>query len=197
MPTLPSYDLPRVIERLRGETVPSPDDASITASVAILLRAGPMGEAEVLLIQRAEREGDPWSGHMAFPGGRRDPTDPDVLATAVRETHEEVGVDVTAHATLVTRLGDVPLLVRAQNLDVRIAPFVFAMRRDVPLAPNHEVAATLWTPLAPLARGERASVYPFRWQGVDHEFPCYRLGERVVWGLTYAMLQGLFERVHG
>ena len=61
------------------------------AAVAVVLRDA-KGTPELLLIERARREGDPWSGHMAFPGGRLDPTDSDPRSAAERETLEEVGV---------------------------------------------------------------------------------------------------------
>jgi 8-oxo-dGTP pyrophosphatase MutT (NUDIX family) len=192
-----AYDLALLSERLRQRTASAPDEGA-TAAVAILLRAPTEGrEAEVLLIERAVRAGDPWSGHMAFPGGRRDPRDADARATAMRETVEEVGIDLAAHATFLTRLDDVPVIVRAHGENFRVAPFVFALDRDVSPTLNHEVAATLWTPVGPLARGERSGVYPFRWEGKDHALPCYRLDARAVWGLTYVMFQGLFEAVRG
>ena len=61
------------------------------AAVAILLELRP-DDLHLLFIHRAEHENDPWSGHMGFPGGRKDPEDPDLLNTVVREVHEEIGV---------------------------------------------------------------------------------------------------------
>lgn len=52
------------------------------------------GDPEVLFIKRATREGDRWSGHVALPGGGRDPSDVDDRAVAIRETMEEVGLDL-------------------------------------------------------------------------------------------------------
>lgn len=197
MPPPPAYDLSILASRLRHGPATSAPDEGASAAVAILLREPEAGrEAEVFLIERAVREGDPWSGHMAFPGGRRDPRDADARATAMRETLEEVGIDLAAHATFLTRLDDVPVILRAHDVNFRVAPFVFALDRDVSPTLNHEVAAALWTPLGSLARGERSGLYPFRWENKDHELPCYRLDGRVVWGLTYVMFQGLFEALH-
>lgn len=192
---LPRYDLATLVDLLRAEEI-SRHDTNVTAAVAILLRDGRDGEAEVFFIQRAEREGDLWSGHMAFPGGRRDATDADPVATAIRETAEEVGLDLARDATLLRRLDDVPIMIRKPAVDIRVAPFVFAMRRDAPHALNHEVADVLWTPIGPMARGALSSVYPFEWQGHAHELPCYKIGDRVIWGLTYMMLDGLFGALH-
>src|SRR5215471_21768996 len=77
------------------------------AAVAAILRDRE-GEAEVLLIRRAQKTGDPWSGHMAFPGGRQDPSDLDLLHTAVRETQEEVGLELSPGRNLIGRLDDLP-----------------------------------------------------------------------------------------
>ena len=90
------------------------------AAVATILREGLEGP-EVLLIRRAENPRDPWSGHMAFPGGREAPEDRDLLATAVRETHEEVGLDLQRSAHLLGRLDALPAVARgAHDLAFRI-----------------------------------------------------------------------------
>jgi 8-oxo-dGTP pyrophosphatase MutT (NUDIX family) len=92
------------------------------AAVAVTLAPGPE-ELEVLLIRRAEHEGDPWSGHMAFPGGHHDPTDPTLAATAERETLEEVGIDLARHGRLVSRLDEVQAQARGSALDMVVTPF--------------------------------------------------------------------------
>ncbi len=189
-----SFDLPTVTSRLLG-LPPRPRDAApgARASVAAILREGPERRAELLLIRRAEHPKDPWSGHMAFPGGRRDDTDRDLLHTAIREAHEEVGIDLEQHGTLLAQLGEVPAIARGRRTGLTIDPFVFALHADVPLvfAPD-EVAEALWTPLAPLVRGESAGTFRYEHEGHALELPCLRVGERVVWGLTYQMLQMLF-----
>jgi 8-oxo-dGTP pyrophosphatase MutT (NUDIX family) len=167
------------------------------AAVAAVLRPGSAG-AEALLIRRAERAGDPWSGHMAFPGGRRDAGDADLYATAVRETREEVGLDLDAHGTLLGRLEDLPAVAKAKRIGLTITPFVFALTHEVALTFDAvEVADALWAPLGPLARGESADTFPYSVEGRTVELPCWRVEGRVVWGLTYRMLQSLFEVLQG
>src|SRR5262249_41037346 len=159
--------------------------------VAAILRGTP-GEAEILLIRRAEHPGDPWSGHMAFPGGRRDEADPSLAATAIRETREEVGLDLATHGELLTRLPDVPAGARGKRVGLTIAPFVFALRGEPALALNGEVAEALWAPLGALGRREGAGTVPYQRDGVSFELPCIRVDGRVIWGLTYHMLESLF-----
>ncbi|WP_104982916.1 NUDIX hydrolase [Sorangium cellulosum] len=210
---LPSYDLAAVMARLAGR---EPASDALTeerqAAVAAILRApagsppsalgtsGPQApepaEAELLLIRRAEHPADPWSGHMALPGGRRDVSDASLLATAIRETREEVGIDLEAHGTLLARLPDLPAVVRGRRVGMIIAPFVFALRSTPELTLSDEVAEAVWTPLGPLARGESASRYTYTHEGTVIELPCLLVGERVVWGLTYRMLEQLFEVLH-
>ncbi len=170
-----------------------PPPAGARAAVAAVLRPGPHG-AEVLLIRRADREGDPWSGHMAFPGGRAQPTDRDPRATAVRETREEVGIDLDAHGRLIGRLPDLDAFARGRRAGLVIAPFVFALDGEASLTFDpREVADAIWAPLAPLARGEGASTFVYDRDGVSLELPCWSVQGHVVWGLTYRMLEALFE----
>ncbi len=188
-----ALDLPTIAARLAPSRAAThqPREGK-HAAVAAVLRAGTSGAA-VLLIRRAERAGDPWSGHMAFPGGRRDAADRDLYATAVRETREEVGLDLEAHGTLLGRLDDVDARTRAKRSGLTVTPFVFALERDVELTFDAtEVADALWAPLAPLAGGEAAGTLPYLIEGQTVELPCWHVQGRVVWGLTYQMLQSLF-----
>jgi 8-oxo-dGTP pyrophosphatase MutT (NUDIX family) len=193
---LPPYDLPALAARLAR--VPRPALSASTgrrAAVAAILRdPGGGGDAELLLIRRAEREGDPWSGHMAFPGGRHDEGDASALHTALRETREEVGLDLDAHGALLAELPELPAVARGRRTDLTITPFVFALSRDVPLAFDHdEVAEALWAPVGPLARREGAGTRPYELDGRRLDLPCIHVAGREVWGLTYRMLEMLFE----
>lgn len=181
-------DLDAVRRALQAST-PAEREAHERAAVATILRDAGFGP-EVLLIRRAERDGDPWSGHMAFPGGRHEPTDPDLHETALRETREELGLDLS-RATLLGRLDDVPT--HRPGLVVR--PFVFELRGELPPfnIPNREVAEAVWAPLPPLVRGERDAQHLFEHAGAEVRFPAYDVEGRIVWGLTYRMLQILFS----
>lgn len=197
------YELASIIERLASRSLPPSGAAAparahagdAEAAVAAVLREPePGAEVEILLIRRAERDGDPWSGHMAFPGGRRDGRDGDLLETAVRETREEVGLDLAASGRLLVELEPVPAIARGKRMGITISPYVFALLGDAPstLTPNHEVAETVWCPLGTLGRGETRGTFHYRHEGVPFELPCLHVGDRVVWGLTYQMLQAFF-----
>jgi 8-oxo-dGTP pyrophosphatase MutT (NUDIX family) len=171
-------------ERLEGDK---------RAAVAAVLRQVGEDEPEILLIRRAEHPEDPWSGHMAFPGGRHDPTDRDLLHTAVRETDEELGLALDRHARLLGRLEDIPAVARGRRTGLIISPFVFELVGEPDLVPNHEVAEALWAPLGPMLRGEIATVRPYEHEGQRYEMPAFDVEGRVVWGLTYHMLGRLLD----
>jgi 8-oxo-dGTP pyrophosphatase MutT (NUDIX family) len=165
------------------------------AAVASIFRDGSQG-LEVLLIRRAERTGDPWSGHMAFPGGRRDPIDADLRATALRETREEIGLDLEAHGALLGVLDDQEATSSRVKLGMPIRPFVFELvDRDVPLSPNEEVNELVWTSVGPLIQGERDTSIEVTYENVRYTLPAFDVEGRTVWGLTYRMLQQIFSQL--
>ena len=143
---------------------------------------------EVLFIERAAREGDPWSGHMAFPGGRVDPIDRGTRQAAERETLEEVGVSL-ASATHLGRLDD--LEGRPQREDgMVISAHVYHVEDPEPLEPNYEVQQAFWFPVAGLLDRQRHVTYPHATYGGRH-LPGILVGEpdrHIVWGLTYRFL---------
>lgn len=161
------------------------------AAVAIVLREGAEGP-EVLMIRRAERSGDPWSGHMAFPGGLVDPCDRHSLAAAQRETQEEIGLDVGLNARLIARLSELgsPSHSGYRRM-LAITPYVFILRTLPPLQLNHEVAEVLWLPLRffldPANRGS------IRWRQL--QLPCYHWHGRQIWGLSLEMLEELLAHL--
>lgn len=170
------------------------------AAVAAIFRErcdlGPGGGAELFFIRRAEHPRDPWSGHIAFPGGRRDPGDATLLATAIRETREEVGIDLGPHQ-LVARLPDVPAFTKGKRAPLVVTPFVFAIRGDVAVAPNHEVAETLWVPFRTLACGEGKGTFQWTWEDKTFELPCVRIApaQHILWGMTYRMLETMLDEL--
>ncbi|MBX3264543.1 MAG: CoA pyrophosphatase [Labilithrix sp.] len=167
------------------------------AAVAAILRELPGADgADLFFIRRADRPTDPWSGHIAFPGGRREPSDASLLATAIRETREEVGIDLSS-GRLLGRLPDVPAFLRAKRSGLVVTPFVFALPGDVPVVPNVEVATTLWVPVSTLARGEGKSTFKLDYEGQTFDLPCIHLepGQHRLWGMTYRMLETLLDAV--
>lgn len=163
------------------------------AAVAAVLRDHTQHGPEVLLIRRAEHPHDPWSGHMALPGGREDPSDADLLETAVRETREEVSLDLRVSARLLGRLDELPAVARGRRTGLTIVPFVFELTHDVALRHNHEVAEIVWAPVEPLFRGQLATTYGYEISGQKLELPAHDVDGRIVWGLTFRMLENLFS----
>lgn len=194
--------LPERLERLRGWLDAGEPDFPAGhrgASVAVLLRLDPETAAsEVLLLQRAERAGDRWSGHVSFPGGHVDLGDSGPLAAARREAREELGLDLECEAELLGRLSSLQARAGGLRLEMTIAPFVFAqppqLYAQTELVFNHEVADAFWFPLAGAAAGQFDGSLRHEIAGRTHELPCFDYEGRTIWGLTYSMLSELIER---
>jgi len=162
------------------------------AAVAIVVREGTDGP-QVLLIRRAEHPRDPWSGHMAFPGGREDPEDENLLATAIRETLEELSLDLRRAGRLLGQLAPLPAMTRERPVGMTIVPFVFELTAEAELSYSDEVAEAVWVPLDPLLHGRLRTTFAVdRGGGERVQFPAHDVDGRIVWGLTYRMLDSLF-----
>ncbi len=185
-----------LIERLRvglAERQPrraEPGTFETEAAVAFMLRSLNRG-LEFLAIRRTEDERDPWSGHMALPGGRREPGDEGLWGTAVRETHEEVGIDLRESGTLLGQLDDV--CPRSRRIPaIAITPFIVAVDPGVKARTSSEVDRAVWLPLDVVVdeihRGSmRLDVVP------DREFPTIEYDGHVIWGLTLSILRQVEE----
>jgi 8-oxo-dGTP pyrophosphatase MutT (NUDIX family) len=161
------------------------------AAVALVLREGGDAGIELLFIRRAEHERDPWSGHMGFPGGRAEPEDRSLEATAVRETLEETGLDLARSAVRLGALDEVKALARGRPVDLAIAPFVFRLRERLEGAPSLEVVSLHWLPLQSLLAPGTRSTLQYDHEGALLELPCLRIEGLVIWGLTYRMFDNL------
>ena len=134
----------------------------------------------------------PWSGHMAFPGGHEDPEDEDLKQAAVRETLEEIGLDLSAHDYL-GALDHQRAMARGRKLDMLIAPHVFEVRGDPSFTLNYEVDEVVWAPMARMLSNELHATETKPMAGKPTIFNGYRLtGGHFVWGLTYRMLKQFF-----
>ena len=178
---------------LQSRPAASAEPAASRAAVALVLRDAAEG-IELLFVRRAEHPEDPWSGHMAFPGGRFEPGDADLRATAVRETREEIGLDLDTDAELLGPLDEVRAMARMRPVDLSIAPFVFRLHRPAPLALGPEVVSAHWLPLDRLMGPSLRSTMEYVHQGTVLQFPCIRFEELVIWGLTFRMFLSLEAR---
>jgi 8-oxo-dGTP pyrophosphatase MutT (NUDIX family) len=140
------------------------------------------------MIKRADAEGDPWSGHVACPGGRMEPGDHDLAVTAVRETWEETGVDVSLDGRLLGHLDD--LSPRTPYLPpIVIRPYIALVRAGVEIVPSHEVAQAFWVPISALRTPAAWGTAEISVSGVQREVTVFRHGEYTVWGLTERVLR--------
>jgi 8-oxo-dGTP pyrophosphatase MutT (NUDIX family) len=158
-------------------------ETDVAAAVALLLKPVHQ-DLEILLVKRARSFADPWSGQMAFPGGKRDLKDRDLLQTAIRETFEETSINLYSGCCLLgalenTRSGAEPNLL--------VAPFVILVKDDPAIELSKELVGHLWVPLGSLSRHRGTARLPFG------EVPAYVVKGHVVWGLTYKILEQLFK----
>jgi 8-oxo-dGTP pyrophosphatase MutT (NUDIX family) len=159
------------------------------AAVAVILAPDP---DSILLIRRSHQPGDPWSGHMALPGGRREAPDADLVATAIRETREEVSIAL-ARSALVGALADV--IPRTPVLPpIAVRPYLFHLETRPALTLSAEVAAADWVRLDTLrtSRDEQATVEV---AGVARSTPAFLTPHGVVWGMTERILSDLLSRL--
>jgi 8-oxo-dGTP pyrophosphatase MutT (NUDIX family) len=162
------------------------------AAILLAMRARSDGEPELLMIKRSDFEGDPWSGHIACPGGRMEPEDRDLAATAVRETWEETGVDIAADGRLLGQLDE--LSPRQPHLSpLVIRPYVGIVCADVTLVPSREVADAFWVPLSALRATESWGSGVVRVRGMDRIVSVFRHGDYTVWGLTERVLRQFLD----
>ena len=169
-----------------------PEPLPRQAAVSIVLREPGEG-LEVLFIRRAEREGDLWSGHVAFPGGRVEPGE-GLEEAAVRETVEEVGIDLRAGADRLGALDEIPAIGRGRAVGLSIQPWIFALRAAPgPLRFSEEVASATWVRLADLLDPGRLAPFPYVHEGRRLLLPSLDVDGLVIWGLTYRLVEMLAE----
>ncbi len=166
------------------------------SAVAMILQVRD-GELQILMIKRAERMGDPWSGHMAFPGGRMDKSDANGYAVAVRETAEEVGLSLGPEDECIGRLSELNAKPQRGSFGMAVSPFVFRLDREVIFTPNYEVAEVVWVPLEFLTDEDNREEMIWEYKGEKIPVPCYMYEGRCIWGLSLMMLDELLDLVAG
>lgn len=164
------------------------DPLAAQAAVALIL-VPTASDLEALFIRRAEIAGDPWSGHMALPGGRMQATDQDLLATAIRETAEETGVSLSPRDHLGALDDFAPLTPTLPRIVVQPHVFALPSRPEVRLSP--EVAGCLWFSLETLRTARRQAEVNIR--GVPTGVSAFVVGQDIVWGLTERILSPFME----
>jgi 8-oxo-dGTP pyrophosphatase MutT (NUDIX family) len=195
-PVTRSYDLRRAAARA---AIPAADLTGRRAAVAAVLSPG-TSEADLLFILRATRPRDPWSGHVAFPGGRMEPGDPDAFHAALRETREELGLDLS----LATPLGPLDDLVVPPGLsDLVVHPWLFWMDELPELTLQQgEVAGVVRVPLDRLLDGTGRGTFELEWKGERRTMSCVALefagGQTArLWGMTLRIVDELLDRIDG
>ncbi|MEJ7599509.1 MAG: CoA pyrophosphatase [Kofleriaceae bacterium] len=176
----------RLATRLALTTGAPPQDGQRRAAVAVVLHDEP-GGARVLLMKRAERKGDPWSGHISLPGGGYEANDPDLLATAIRETQEELTIDVSGARLL----GNFPPLAprSAGPTLIEVTPFVFVTESALEPICGPEALAAFWLPLELAMSGTLDGT--FAYEGSPMTFPSWNFEGHVIWGMTWRILGDL------
>jgi 8-oxo-dGTP pyrophosphatase MutT (NUDIX family) len=189
-----ALDVERIRERLAGHRAQQIDGiGGPFAAVAMILAGGPR-DPTILFIERAKRVGDPWSGHMAFPGGRVETRDADARRTAERETLEEVGIDL-AGAELIGQLDDQAGRRSGSSWQGRpIAGFVYHLEAPAPVVASHEVEEALWVPSSALLEPKNQVDYTVSY--APGTFPGILVGKpdrHIIWGLTYRFLESFMR----
>lgn len=152
-----------------------------------------IGDVELLLVRRAEREGDPWSGHAGLPGGHRDPGDPGLAEAGLRELREETGIEL-AGSSLLGRLDDIHP--RSRRLpSVAVSPFVAWTGARTEVQPGPEIAGHRWTALRELEDPALRGTLAFRREGALRVFPTIELEGLTVWGLTFVIVRRFLRRL--
>ena len=156
------------------------------AAVVVLLRAVNQG-FQVLLVKRAEKVGDPWSGQTALPGGKGTSEDHNLRETVVRETLEETCINLLVGCRF---LGTMEPMRSTQKPEMKILPFVVFQEKEQTIDLNEELAEYFWVPLAEFAKNKGTVKF-----GVD-EHSAYIIKNHVVWGLTYRILDKLLALLY-
>ena len=164
--------------------------------ILLIAEHGPDGEQiapALLLMRRAERNGDPWSGHVSFPGGRVDPGDASTRDAALRELQEETGMSASNDLVAIGRLSDVLTREHGRNRPMVVSPYVYRTPRALALEPSREAAKLWWEPIAHFAEPDRRKPIVWRVAGLPLRFPSVEVSGARLWGLSLMMVNELIR----
>lgn len=180
--------LPQIRQHLAAHTPSLYTEAGRYAAVAMVLRATYAG-IEMLIIRRARHDDDPWSGDLAFPGGKIDPEDASARAAAEREALEEIGLDLQ-QAEFLGQLDDLT----GAKLPVSVSAFVYVLDNAPQLQLNNEVTDTWWLPLETFHEPHRHSQRSFPARSFNRQHPVIDLIDNapVLWGITFRLIENFF-----
>ena len=167
--------------------------SSIGRAAVVVLLQEYSDHTRMLMIRRATREGDPWSGQMGFPGGRREPTDKSDLSCAVRETQEELGLDLWQFGAPLGELSQVNTGWRNDRPQILVTPFVFQLEELPSLKLNHEVDGVVWVPIEFLMDPANREPMQWEWEGQRMMTASYLYEKNRIWGLSLLMIDELIK----
>lgn len=179
----------RIIQALSEKLIVNEPSAGQLRRASVAVTLSDPESPRVLLIKRADRVGDPWSGQVAFPGGKAQEGDSTLKETAIRETREEVGIDLGQDAKFLGYF--TPFRTHTGTLDV--FPAVFLLEKNVEVRPNEEVSSYRWVKLGKLMAGEATSSYRVDGGGQTREMPALLVAGYAVWGLTHRIISSLLS----
>ena len=190
------FDLEAFSERLqahRARRLPGRHWVVRCGVVLLIAERGPGADATpaLLIMRRAERAGDPWSGQVSFPGGRVQPDDADTRAAALRELSEETGLRPDASFMPVGRLSDLLTREHGRHRPMVVTPYVYRVPSAPAVAPSAEAARLWWEPLTTLVDPGRQRSQVWRVAGLPLPFPAIEVGGARLWGLSLMMVKEL------
>ena len=168
-----------IIEKLSRVLKPVSEGQDGNAAVALLLKPADK-DLQILFVKRAENLADPWSGQMALPGGKRDATDQSLKQTVVRETLEETNINLLDRCRF---LGVMETQTSTPRPEMKILPFVVLLEHEPSIKLNGELERFVWISPEELVRHRGTVKFSFG------EFPAYVVGDIIIWGLTYRILE--------
>ena len=124
-------------------------------------------------------------GEVSFPGGKFEEQDSNLLATAVRESEEEIGIKKLN----LEHLGKLPYLISKHNIEVH--PFIAALKEDQEFIANEEIESIFTVPVSYLKNNQNAHIHEFNRQNHNVRISTWHYNEYVIWGLT-AMIAAEF-----